>query len=70
MDNRLTLSLVILLLGLVLFTGCQRISEPWDTTDYFKEERTRTPEQQRALQHRLASIQDTSANLSWLHAQH
>ncbi len=70
MNRRLALSLVIPLLGLVLFTGCQRINEPWDTTGYFEKERTRTPEQQKALQHRLASIQDTSADLPWLHAQH
>ena len=70
MNRTLTLSLVIPLLGLVLFTGCQRINEPWDTTGYFEKERTRTSGQQRALQHRLASIQDTSADLPWLHAQH
>ncbi len=70
MNRTLALSLVIPLLGLVLFTGCQRINEPWDTTGYFEKERTRMSEPQRALQHRLASTQDTSAGLPWLHAQH
>ncbi len=32
--------------------------------------RTRMSEPQRALQHRLASTQDTSADPPWLHAQH
>ncbi len=70
MNNRLIISLLMVPLALVLLTGCQKVTEPWDSADYFKEERTRTPEQQKALQHRLASIQETREKQPWLHAAH
>lgn len=68
MSTKRHISIVTLLFGFALFTGCQRISEPWDTADYFKEERIRTAEQQQALQHRLASM--NSGDELWAHAQH
>lgn len=70
MRSKLTLSLVILLLGSVLVPGCSKVSEPWDPTGYFEQERTVTPEQRRALQHRLASSQHGGADPLWIHAQH
>jgi hypothetical protein len=32
--------------------GCSQVQEPWDNTDYFKQERVRSVEQQKALQER------------------
>ncbi len=70
MHNKLTLSLVILLLASVFVGGCTKVSEPWDPTGYFKEERTVTPEQRKALQHRLASGRQDGSDQPWIHAQH
>jgi thioredoxin-related protein len=70
MHNRLTLKLLVLLLGSVFVTGCTKVNEPWDPTDYFKEERTVTPEQRKALQHRLAYSREGGSDQPWVHAQH
>ena len=60
----------ILLLSVGLFSGCQKLNQPWDTTGYFEAERSRTPEQQKALRHRLASALEINHEQPWLHAQH
>jgi len=44
-----------LMLGL---TGCERVGEPWDKSDYFAVERTaRSAEQQKGLRDRLSHTQ-------------
>jgi hypothetical protein len=58
MDSKLTFSLIILALGVVFVSGCAKVSEPWDKTGYFKEERSRSAEQQERLQHRLAHFRE------------
>jgi hypothetical protein len=60
MDSKLTFSLIILALGVVFVSGCAKVSEPWDKTGYFKEERSRSAEQQERLQHRLAHFREAS----------
>jgi hypothetical protein len=70
MTSRQIFGLAILLLSLGLLSGCQKVSEPWDTTGYFEAERSRTPEQQKALQHRLASSLEVSQEQPWVHAEH
>jgi hypothetical protein len=70
MNSGSILSVVVLVLGLVLFAGCSKVSEPWDTGDYFKQERTRALEQQRALKHRLAYAQEAGGDQPWVHAEH
>jgi hypothetical protein len=45
--------LIVILIGMIGVTACSRIEEPWDTRDYFKQERTRTPEQEKMLRERL-----------------
>ena len=40
--------------GLVILAGCAKVEEPWvPSENQLKQERTRTPEQQAALRHRL-----------------
>ncbi len=68
MDNRQTLSLVVL--SFILVSGCAKVSEPWDNTDYFKEERARSEERRQALQHRLAYFREAGSEQPWVHAQH
>lgn len=70
MTSRQFFGLAILLLSVGLFSGCQKVNEPWDTAGYFEVERSRTPEQQKALRHRLASALETSQEQPWVHAQH
>ncbi len=70
MDNKLTFSLIILALAVVFVSGCAKVSEPWDKSDYFKEERIRSAEQQQVLQHRLAYFRETGTDQPWTHAQH
>ena len=70
MNSRQIFLPAILLLAVAVFTGCEKVHEPWDTTDYFEAERSRTPEQQKALRHRLASAQEISQKQPWLHARH
>ena len=36
----------------MMMEGCARVHEPWDTRDYFKQERTRSPEQEKLLRER------------------
>ncbi len=69
MDNKLTFSLIILALSVVSVNGCAKVSEPWDKTGYFKEERTRSAEQRQALQHRLAYFKEAESDQPWTHAQ-
>lgn len=45
-------SLLLAAMAAMITAGCAPIDEPWDSTDYFKQERTRSTEQQRALQER------------------
>lgn len=70
MNSRLISRVAMLVLGLMFVTGCSRVSEPWDKADYFKEERTRSVEQQERLKHRLAYFQEASSGQPWTHAQH
>ena len=70
MNRRQIFALAILLFSVGFFSGCQKVSEPWDTTGYFEAERSRTPEQQKALRHRLASALEIGQEQPWLHAQH
>ena len=70
MDSRLILRAAMLVLGLVFVSGCAKVGEPWDKSDYFKEERMRSSEQQQFLQHRLAYFRDTSTDQPWAHAEH
>jgi hypothetical protein len=70
MNSRQFFGLAILLLSVGLFSGCQKVNEPWDPTGYFEAERSRTPEQQKALGHRLASTLEISQEQPWVHAQH
>lgn len=70
MDSRRTLSLMVVVLGFILVSGCAKVSEPWDNTGYFKEERARSEEQQQALQHRVAYLQEAGSDQPWVHAQH
>ncbi len=70
MDSKLTLNLIILAVGMVFISGCAKVSEPWDKADYFKEERTRSAEQQERLKHRLAYFQEADSDQPWTHAQH
>lgn len=68
MNTRLILT--VLVLGVVFVGGCAKVSEPWDKTGHFKEERARSAEQQQALQHRLAYFKETASDQPWTHAQH
>jgi len=68
MDSRLILTPLVL--GLVIVGGCAKVSEPWDKTGYFKEERARSAEQQQALRHRLAYAEEVQTDQPWVHAQH
>ncbi len=46
---------VVMLLAAALamtLAGCARVHEPWDTRDYFKQERIRSPEQEKQLRER------------------
>ncbi len=62
---------VVLILGAALVVGCQKVNEPWDTTGYFDEHRTRTAEQQAILKHRLAYAKGLGASdQPWVHSQH
>lgn len=45
-------SLLLAAVAAMILAGCTPIDEPWDSTDQFKQERTRSVEQQRALQER------------------
>ena len=45
-------SLLLVAAATTITAGCARIDEPWDSTDHFKQERTRSMEQQKALQER------------------
>lgn len=45
-------SLLLAIMAAMIAAGCSRIEEPWDGTDYFAQERTRSVEQQKALQER------------------
>jgi hypothetical protein len=58
MDSKLILRVAMLVIGLVFVSGCAKVSEPWDKTGYFKEERSRSAEQQERLQHRLAHFRE------------
>lgn len=69
MHNTLPISLAMLLLASVV-AGCAKVNEPWDPTGYFEQERTVTPDERKALQHRLASSQHGGADPIWIHAQH
>ncbi len=51
-------SLAFVGLAMVVLTGCSRVSEPWDSRDVYKQERTRSAEQQKALRQRLAHTQN------------
>ena len=51
------IGLTLVGLAALTFTGCSKVGEPWDSREYFKEERTRTAEQQKALRERLAQGQ-------------
>ncbi len=53
MNSRQIFGLAILLLSVGLFSGCQKVNEPWDTTGYFEAERSRTPEQPRRSNKKL-----------------
>lgn len=70
MDGRLVFKTAMLTLGFVFMGGCAKLSEPWDNTGYFKEERTRSAAQQQALQHRLAYLGEGESDQPWVHAQH
>ncbi|MFQ5755898.1 MAG: hypothetical protein ACE5H7_07345 [Acidiferrobacterales bacterium] len=70
MNGKLTAAAVILLLGFSALTGCSKVNEPWDNSDYFKQERTRTLQQQSALKHRLAYAQEAGGDQPWVHAEH
>jgi hypothetical protein len=63
MDSKLILRVAMLVIGLVFVSGCAKVSEPWDKTGYFKEERSRSAEQQERLQHRLAHFREARAIL-------
>lgn len=41
--------------------GCSPVSEPWDSTGYFKEERASSEELQNQLRHRLRHSQIDAA---------
>lgn len=45
-------SLLLAIMAAMIAAGCDRVEEPWDTSDYFAQERTRSVEQQKALQER------------------
>ncbi len=46
--------LLLVALGVVTLAGCAKVHEPWvSSDDQYKQERTRTPEQQAALRQRL-----------------
>jgi hypothetical protein len=60
MDSKLILRVAMLVIGLVFVSGCAKVSEPWDKTGYFKEERSRSAEQQERLQHRLAHFREAA----------
>lgn len=51
--------IALTLLGFAVLgsAGCSKVGEPWDSREYFKEERARTAEQQKALHERLAQGQ-------------
>jgi hypothetical protein len=70
MDSKLILRVAMLVIGLVFVSGCAKVSEPWDKTGYFKEERSRSAEQQERLQHRLAHFREAGSDQPWTHAQH
>jgi hypothetical protein len=56
MDSKLILRVAMLVIGLVFV--------------YFKEERSRSAEQQERLQHRLAHFREAGSDQPWTHAQH
>jgi hypothetical protein len=60
MDSKLILRVAMLVIGLVFVSGC----------GYFKEERSRSAEQQERLQHRLAHFREAGSDQPWTHAQH
>ena len=49
-----TKGVVLLLTAALAMTlaGCARVQEPWDTRDYFKQERTRSATQEQQLRER------------------
>lgn len=53
------MGLTLIGLAMLALTSCSKISEPWDTRDYFKQERARGAEQQQALRQRLFMESDS-----------
>jgi len=71
MNSRTICYPVALILGTALLSGCQKVDEPWDTSGYFDEHRTRTVEQQAILKNRLAYTKGLNrSDQPWVHAQH
>ena len=48
---------VIVALSVLTFNGCTQVSEPWDTTGYYEQERTHFSELQKPLRDRLRHSQ-------------
>jgi hypothetical protein len=44
--------------ALALTAGCSHVSSPWDSTGYFKQDRTRTAEQDAVLRQRAQLQRD------------
>jgi hypothetical protein len=57
--------------GVTVISGCQKVGEPWDSSGYFEEHRTRTAEQQAILKNRMANTKGLNRlDQPWVHAQH
>ncbi len=55
--KRKLVSLILTAMAVTFMAGCSKISEPWDTRDHFKQERSRSMDQQEGLRHRLLASQ-------------
>jgi len=44
--------LVLIAFGVLFGAGCSRVHEPWDNGDRYKQERTRSAEQEKSLRER------------------
>ena len=51
------ISLILTAMAISMVAGCSKITEPWDTRDYFKQERSRSVDQQEGLRHRVLTGQ-------------
>lgn len=52
MKSRLV-SVFLIALGVIVWTGCAKVQEPWDAGNNYKQERARSDEQERMLRHRV-----------------